>query len=495
MSKGYKLIKICYSPLEEGIKMIMQKNDHAKQRALSMGIRLACIAAMLALLMVVTLTSAKPVAYAKSGDWPTFLGNNARTGFNGAETIINPSTAHNLKLHWTQTVKARISAEPVEANGMVYWGAWDGIEHASRLSDGKDVWTANLGAISGNCIHLPHGVLSIATISTLKIGGVKTPVDFVGGGDENLYALNASTGKIIWHTLLGGANSFLFSSPAVFGKSVYIGVASLRDCPLVQGTMQQVNAATGAIQHTFDVVPNGCIGGTVWGSPTVDSKTSTLYFGTGNEGTCSTTETMTDAVVALRTTDLSLVGSWQVPSSQRVVDGDFGTTPTLFPATINGVLHQMLGLMNKNGIYYAFDRTNISAGPLWQDQLAAPAMNGENNVSSSAWDGTALYAAAALTTIKGTSCNGSLRALNPADGTFLWQDCLSNVVLAPVTSVPGLAVAESGTSLMIVDATTGNHLFNYQDTNPSSNFSGPASISNGVLYQGNMDGKMYAFGP
>jgi outer membrane protein assembly factor BamB len=92
------------------------------------------------------------------------------------------------------------------------------------------------------------------------------------------------------------------------------------------------------------------------------------------------------------------------------------------------------------------------------------------------------------------SCNGSLRALNPANGTFLWQDCLSNVVLAPVTSVPGLAVAESGTSLIIVDAITGKHLFNYQDTNPDSNFSGPASISNGVLYQGNMDGKMYAFG-
>src|SRR5713101_4665851 len=101
---------------------IVCKVNSAKQRVLSMGIRLVFLAGILSLLLV-AIPIAKPVAGATSGDWPTFLGNNARTGFNGAETIINPSTAHNLKLHWTQTVKARISAEPVEANGMVYWGA------------------------------------------------------------------------------------------------------------------------------------------------------------------------------------------------------------------------------------------------------------------------------------------------------------------------------------------------------------------------------------
>ena len=101
-------------------------------------------------------------------------------------------------------------------------------------------------------------------------------------------------------------------------------------------------------------------------------------------------EPAADALVALRTSDLSLVGSWQVPVSQQVTDGDFGTAPTLFQATIGGVVHQMVGLINKNGIYYAFDRTNISAGPVWQDQLAAPPLGDGigNNISSSEWDGT-----------------------------------------------------------------------------------------------------------
>src|SRR5437762_9996177 len=134
------------------------------------------------------------VAYAlSSGEWPTFLVGPARTSFNKDETIINPTTAPHLKVHWTHTVTTRISAEPVEvqATGMVYWGSWDGVEHGSHQSDGTDVWTANLGTMTGSCVHLPHGVVSTATIASVTIGGVKTLVDFVGGGDNNFYALNA----------------------------------------------------------------------------------------------------------------------------------------------------------------------------------------------------------------------------------------------------------------------------------------------------------------
>src|SRR5262249_8024587 len=68
-----------------------------------------------------------------SSDWPMFLGNNARTGYNSAETIINATTASQLKPLWKHTVTKPINSQVVEANGMLYWGSWDGIEHASRL--------------------------------------------------------------------------------------------------------------------------------------------------------------------------------------------------------------------------------------------------------------------------------------------------------------------------------------------------------------------------
>ena len=435
-------------------------------------------------------------ARAATGDWQTFLFDNTRSSYNPSETIINRTTAPHLKLHWTRTIAAKISAEPVEVNGMAYWGSWDGVEHASRLSDGTDVWTANLGTTTGSCSSQPTGLTSTANISSVPIGGVTTPVDFVGGGgNATFYALNATTGAIIWQTVLSTqAGAYNWSSPAVFNNSIYIGLSSLGDCPLVQGQVLQLDASTGTIQHIFKVVPDGCIGANVWSSPTIDKQLGLVYISTGNEGTCSTTETMADAVVALSTTDLSLVASWQIPASQQITDGDFGATPTLFTATIGTVMHKMVGLLNKNGIYYAFDRTNISAGPLWQKQLAAPASPYENNVSSSAWDGTSLYVSAAKTTINRKSCQGSLRALNPASGAFLWQDCLSSNALDPVIAVPGLAEIGAGTSLLVVNTATGKSLYTFKDPNASSNFWGPGSISNGVLYAGNKDGKLYAFG-
>src|SRR2546421_182796 len=137
------------------------------------------------------------VARAQVGDWPTFLGNDSHTNFNSAETIINPSTAPNLKLRWSHKISSHISTQPIVANGLLYWGSYDGFEHASNLSDGSDLWKTNLGQ-STDCRNQIHGVLSTATVASVQIVGVSRAVAFVGGGDANLYALDANTGTIIW---------------------------------------------------------------------------------------------------------------------------------------------------------------------------------------------------------------------------------------------------------------------------------------------------------
>ncbi len=151
-----------------------------------------------------------------------------------------------------------ISTQPVVANGIIYWGSWDGMEHATKL-DGTQAWTTNLGTAPSNCGGA-LGVLSTATIATETINGTSTLVDFVGSANNTFYALNASTGAIIWQTSLGTpATQVLWSSPVLYNGSIYIGIAS-NDCPLVQGQVFQLNATPGAIQNTFNVVPNGCLG-------------------------------------------------------------------------------------------------------------------------------------------------------------------------------------------------------------------------------------------
>jgi polyvinyl alcohol dehydrogenase (cytochrome) len=273
-------------------------------------------------------------------------------------------------------------------------------------------------------------------------------------------------------------------------------MSSFGDCPLVQARFFQLDAATGTLLNGFSLVPKGCVGASVWGSPAIDEQTGMIYFATGNGGQCSQKEPYAISLVELRASDLSFVASWQVPNQGG--DSDFGSTPTLFQATINGTLVNMVGLLNKNGMYYAFDRTNIGNGPIWQDQVAAPKHYGGSgvNISSSAWDGTTLYVAGNVTTINGVSCKSSVNAINPANGAYLWQQCLQTAPQwAPVMVVPGLVIVGAGATLYAFDATNGNILYSYTATSPGAYFSSSVSISNGVLYTGDYHGDLYAFAP
>jgi hypothetical protein len=427
-----------------------------------------------------------------------YLNDTARSGFAAGETAITPSTAPNMKLQWSAHAGGAVSAEPVTANGNVYWGSWDGYEHSSSTS-GTQNWQTNIGTNSdSHCTPKETGVASSATIGTVNVGGTATSVDFVGGGNGYFYALNAATGAVIWKRHLGATPAhFLWSSPLLDGGSIYEGVASFGDCPLVRGEMVQMNAATGAIQHTFYTVPGGCIGAGVWGSATLDPASGDIYFGTGNAGSCSSSEPLAVAVVEL-TPSLSMVGHWQIPSAQHGPDSDFGSTPTMFTATVGGASTPMVGLQNKNGVYYAFRTGSLGSGPVWKSRIAAAGQCpqcGHGDIPPSAYDGSDLYIAGGNTHIKGTSCSGSIQAVDPATGHQAWQKCLtSGPVLGAVTAVPGVAFVAEGQDVLAVSTSTGGTLFTYTDSSAGSAFWGPASISNGVVYVGNQDGRLDAIG-
>jgi hypothetical protein len=256
-----------------------------------------------------------------------------------------------------------------------------------------------------------------------------------------------------------------------------------------------LDTASGKLLNTFNVVPAGCIGGAVWGSPAIDEQTGMLYFGTGGASTCSQSEPYANSVVELQASNLSYVASWQTPPSKSTA-ADFQSTPVLFPATINGVPTQMIGILSDNGNYYALDRSNLANGPLWQDHLAQPEkISYKFDNAASAWDGTTLYVAANKTTINGTSCPGSLSAINPADGSLQWQDCLPDTPALWAMSVPGLVVVGSGAVFSVVNATDGTVLFSFTNTRPGAVFQGSATIYNGVLYIGDNHGDLYAFAP
>ena len=213
-----------------------------------------------------------------------------------------------------------------------------------------------------------------------------------------------------------------------------------------------------------------------------------IFVTTGNNGKCSSTQTYAQAIIELNAIDLSYVDSWQVPASQHGVDSDFGATPTLFTATIGGNTHEMVGVQNKNGMYYTFDQSSLHTGPVWQQKISTSTIS----ISSSAWDGSMLYVAGRNTTIGGKSCKGSIQALNPATGAFIWQDCLNDGnVLAPVSAVPGVVFVGEGSHILAINTASGKLLFNYKTNNP---IDAAPSIANGFVYVGNNGGTLYAFG-
>lgn len=425
--------------------------------------------------------------YATSpGDWSTYMFNTGRSGYNKAETIINRTSAPNLKVHWTARAGGIIYSQPVTSGGIIYWGSFDGYEHATNVN-GQQLWATNLGSRTTCAPVNPLGVVSTATV----VSGVV----YVGGGNDNMYALNASTGAVLWHTAIGNSstNTFVWDSPLVFNGNVYIGAATTGEstgCKLVPGLFEELSASNGAVLHTFNPVATGCTGSGIWASPTFDASDGSVYLSTGTEGHCAAGEAI--GVVKLKLTTLAYVSSWVIPLAERVHDSDFGATPVLFTATINGTSHKMVGVPNKNGVFYAFDRTTLSNGPLWTTTIASGGpcpQCGQGSIASPVFDGSRLYVAGGSTTINGTNCHGSLRALNPVNGSFIWQTCLSGTVMGAVTLAAGVLAVVDGKALTLVNSNSGAVLYNN-----SGNFYGTPSISNGVLYVGSTSGQLYAFG-
>jgi outer membrane protein assembly factor BamB len=439
-----------------------------------------------------------------SGDWPTYMYSAGRGSYNQAETTINQTTAPSLKLHWSYPsskppIKQPIYSQPVEANGIVYWGSFDGNEYATDLN-GNLIWSKTLGGSITQCVPTPLGVVgSAAVVNDVLVNNVLYNVLYVGGSDHNLYALDASTGQLLWQTLLGvpNTNTFIWDSPLVVNGNVYIGTATTGEgagCKNVQGQLFELSASTGNIENTFDVVPHGCKGGGIWGSPTFDASDNSIYITTGNvSGQCK--EPYAVGIVKLNALNLSRETSWHLPPLQREVsDADFGTTPVLFTANIGGTVHQMVGVAHKNGNFYAFDRATLrpKVTPSWTANIAITGNCpdcGQGSISPAVFDGSHLYVAGGKTTINNQQCGGSVQELDPATGINIWQACLPKTVLGAVTEVPGVIAVVDTPYMTLLDASSGAVLRTFQN-----HFYGSASISNGVLYVGSTSGQLSAYG-
>ena len=429
-------------------------------------------------------------------DWPTFLHDNARSASN-TEAVINAANAPTLGVKWTAVTGNSVVSSAAIVNGVAYVGSWDGFEYALNATTGAQIWKVSLGQTTDpNCSYpVTAGITSSATV----LNGVV----YVGGGDSFWYALDANTGATLWKVFTGdnsvaGAH-YNWSSPLIANGFAYIGIASNCDNPLVQGQLLQVNLTTHAVTNTAKFVPDGGqVGGGIWTSPALDAATNTVFVSTGTIN--QYTQTLAQAIVALDGTTLAVKSSWQLPFQVQTFDSDWGSTPTL---TTDAANNQLLAVANKNGVLYTFNRNNIAAGPIWQQQIAVGGecpTCGDGTISPGAfvsnftiggYTGPVLFYAAGSNTYNGQGNQGGVWAFNPGTGAVLWFHPTNGPILGALSFDNGLLAYGQGNSVEVSNAANGQAVYDYTTKGPMY---GAASFSRGQIYIGGTDNNVYAFG-
>jgi outer membrane protein assembly factor BamB len=413
--------------------------------------------------LVTGLAGAAGAGGATYTNWPQYLYSPAHSSVDQAATAITPANARRLTLSWKFSPgtapdgQAGFLSSPTVYNGVIYIGARNGNFYAINEATGQVIWQRFIGYVTKTTCGTA-GFTSTATVGADPTTG--QPTVYVYGPSGYLYAMNAADGTDVWPPAAVAIPSttvndyYAWSSPVVVGGNIYVGIASQCDNPLVQGGLAEYSQTSGAYESTFWTTPAGTVGASIWSTPATDG--STIYISTGNGDVGSDSV----SIVAL-SLSLAQLGIWTVPASQQMTDSDFGGSPGLWTASIGGVPTAMVGACNKNGTFYAFLASSVSAGPVWMDTIS----KGGECDAAPLFDGTSLYLAGVNTVVNGISYRGSVRDVDPATGTPIWQTGLPGKIIGtPGMDGAGVIAAASygarggENALFLIDAASGQIL-------------------------------------
>ena len=234
---------------------------------------------VVALGQITTLATSAP-SEAAMARWSKFRFDQRNQGSNPDETILNTSNVGSLRQLWKLGVGTPVYSSGAEANGTVYLAQFNTL-YALRPDSGQVVWTAPLCCVNYSSVALKNGVVyigdndfprSYVRAFDATTGGAlwATPLAgqfilspptvvhgrvFVGGGDHNVYALDASDGHILWSVPTGGEVN---SSPAVHQGVVYVGSYDHLIYALDASTGDVIwTASTGDFVYSSPAIANG----------------------------------------------------------------------------------------------------------------------------------------------------------------------------------------------------------------------------------------------
>ena len=295
--------------------------------------------------------------------------------------------------NWRYSPLAEITpdnaAKLTPAWAMSTGGQFGGLEATPLFHDGVLYFTADYGRVfavdakSGNIVwhyepEYEEGFNAMLCCGPIHRGlALKGDLVYSMRLDAKLEAFNAADGKIVWEATIDEWKNGVTtnSAPLVVGDHVIVGVSGGEFG--VRGYLKSFNAKTGALEwQTYTIPAPGEPGSDTWpkddswktgGGPTwltgsYDVETNTLYWGVGNPGSWQAEQhpgdnLWTDCMLALDPDTGAIKWGYQYTPNDAW-DYDGMATPILVDTTIDGKATKAAVVANRNGYFYAIDRSN-----------------------------------------------------------------------------------------------------------------------------------------
>jgi quinohemoprotein ethanol dehydrogenase len=300
-------------------------------------------------------------------------------------TQINASNADKIGLVWSLDLPGEVTLEatPLAVGGVLYFTGSYATVYAVDAATGQQLWKFDPQTWKRDPakMHFSFGANRGAAYENGKVFAVAL--------DGRMFALDAKTGKELWHadTIPMGKMMISTGAPRVMNGKVIIGNGGADFG--ARGYVTAYDSETGKQLWRFFATPGSPEenkgdaameaaaktwgpdfwkttggGGTAWNGMTFDAETNRIYIGTGNAGPYdpklrdpgSTGDNLyTSSIVALDADTGKYV--WHYQETPRD-SWDYKATPNMVLATLNleGKPKKVLMHIPTNGFFYVLDR-------------------------------------------------------------------------------------------------------------------------------------------
>ncbi|MGH9654783.1 MAG: acido-empty-quinoprotein group A [Bryobacteraceae bacterium] len=295
--------------------------------------------------------------------WPTYNGDYSGRRYSTLKQI-NSGNVGSLALAWAfQERAAPLKCTPLEVNGILYLSAPDNV-WAVDARTGREIWHFNRPSQGDH----------------LASRGVAMYKDrlYFGTPDAHLICLDARSGKVIWDKQIADVKFgyYLALAPLVVKNKIIIGTSG--DSSDVRHFIEALDPKTGKIIWRWYSTPapgspaartwpntqallHG--GGPAWLTGTYDPELNLIYWGTGNPhpvlaGTGRAGANLYTCTIVALNADTGKLVWYYQTSPHDTHDWDSVETPVLFDADFDGKPRKLLAQAARNGYFFLLDRTN-----------------------------------------------------------------------------------------------------------------------------------------